>query len=191
MAGEGFDLVVSNPPFVITPRSLGEAAADQFTYRDGGLPGDDIVASLVRALPSVLAPGGTAQLLGNWEIPAGAPGTTGRKAGPARTPTPGSSSASRSARSSTPRPGCRTPPRPATGGCTRTPTPRTWTISPPATSRPIGFGMIWLRRRRGRRPVLRRFEEITYPIEQPVGPHLGAAVERADWLAATTWRPRT
>ena len=29
-----------------------------------------------------------------------------------------------------------------------------------------------------------RFEEITYPIEQPVGPHLGAAVERADWLAA-------
>lgn len=31
--------------------------------------------------------------------------------------------------------------------------------------------------------MLRRFEEITYPIEQPVGPHLGAAVERADWLA--------
>ena len=72
VAGEEFELVVSNPPFVITPRSLGEAAADQFTYRDGGLPGDDIVASLVRALPSVLTPGGTAQLLGNWEIPAGA-----------------------------------------------------------------------------------------------------------------------
>ena len=51
VAGEEFELVVSNPPFVITPRSLGEAAADQFTYRDGGLPGDDIVASLVRALP--------------------------------------------------------------------------------------------------------------------------------------------
>jgi hypothetical protein len=34
--------------------------------------------------------------------------------------------------------------------------------------------------------VLRRFEEITYPIEQPVGPHLGAAVERCDWLAANT-----
>ena len=32
--------------------------------------------------------------------------------------------------------------------------------------------------------MLTRFEEITYPIEQPVGPHLGAAVERADWLAA-------
>ncbi|MDQ4046197.1 MAG: SAM-dependent methyltransferase, partial [Actinomycetota bacterium] len=24
----------------------------------------------------------------------------------------------------------------------------------------------------------------TYPVEQPVGPHLGAAVDRADWLAA-------
>jgi hypothetical protein len=31
---------------------------------------------------------------------------------------------------------------------------------------------------------IRRFEEITYPIEQPVGPHLGAAVERSDWLAS-------
>jgi hypothetical protein len=47
----------------------------------------------------------------------------------------------------------------------------------------IGFGMVFLRRPAGERRI-RRFEEITYPIEQPVGPHLGAAVERADWLAA-------
>ncbi|MET1021918.1 MAG: SAM-dependent methyltransferase, partial [Arthrobacter sp.] len=47
----------------------------------------------------------------------------------------------------------------------------------------IGFGMIWLRRPAEGSPVLRRFEEITYPIEQPVGPHLGAAVERTDWVA--------
>jgi hypothetical protein len=46
----------------------------------------------------------------------------------------------------------------------------------------IGFGMIFLRRQAGARRI-HRFEEITYPIEQPVGPHLGAAVERADWLA--------
>jgi methylase of polypeptide subunit release factors len=71
VAGELFDVVVSNPPFVITPRTTGEAAGDPFTYRDGGLPGDDIVASLVSSLPDVLAPGGTAQLLGNWEITAG------------------------------------------------------------------------------------------------------------------------
>lgn len=71
VAGEEFGLVVSNPPFVITPRRPGEDAAGQFIYRDGGLPGDEIVASLVADLPGVLAPGGTAQMLGNWEVPAG------------------------------------------------------------------------------------------------------------------------
>lgn len=70
-AGETFDLVVSNPPFVITPR----AAADEvttWTYRDGGRAGDALLAELLRGLPSHLAPGGTAVMLGNWEIPAGA-----------------------------------------------------------------------------------------------------------------------
>lgn len=68
VAGERFDLVVSNPPFVITPRVAGESAEEQFTYRDGGLPGDEIVSTMVRRLPSVLVPGGRAQMLGNWEI---------------------------------------------------------------------------------------------------------------------------
>jgi hypothetical protein len=48
----------------------------------------------------------------------------------------------------------------------------------------VGFGMIWLRRPAAGTRRVYRFEEITYPIEQPVGPHLGAAVGRADWLAA-------
>ena len=60
VAGERFDLVVSNPPFVITPRVAGESAEEQFTYRDGGLPGDEIVSTMVRRLPSVLVPGGRA-----------------------------------------------------------------------------------------------------------------------------------
>ena len=59
VAGELFDLVVSNPPFVISP-------AGRYTYRDGGLPGDDICRRLVQELPSVLAPGGHAVLLANW-----------------------------------------------------------------------------------------------------------------------------
>lgn len=67
VAGETFDLIVSNPPFVITPRT--EAAP--ITYRDGGRGGDDLIAHLVRALPDHLGPGGTAQFLANWEIPAG------------------------------------------------------------------------------------------------------------------------
>jgi len=63
VAGETFDLVVSNPPFVITP-----AGTPSFEYRDGGFGGDGIVKCLVTNVGSVLAPGGVAQFLGNWEI---------------------------------------------------------------------------------------------------------------------------
>ncbi len=62
--GETFDLVVSNPPFVITPRVEG---VPEYEYRDGGLVGDALVAQFLRDVPAVLAPGGIAQLLGNWE----------------------------------------------------------------------------------------------------------------------------
>lgn len=68
VAGERFDLVVSNPPFVITPRRADESASDQYTYRDGGRPGDRLVEDLIRRLGDHLAPGGLALMLGNWEI---------------------------------------------------------------------------------------------------------------------------
>lgn len=68
VAGERFDLIVSNPPFVITPRS-GEVPL--FEYRDGGAAGDAIVADLVRSVGEHLEPGGVAQFLGNWEVPRG------------------------------------------------------------------------------------------------------------------------
>jgi SAM-dependent methyltransferase len=59
VAGEQFDLVVSNPPFVISP-------AARYVYRDAGLDGDDVCRRLVQQLPSVLAPDGIAVLLVNW-----------------------------------------------------------------------------------------------------------------------------
>ncbi|MGV2985356.1 class I SAM-dependent methyltransferase [Microbacterium sp. AGC85] len=62
--GEAFDLIVSNPPFVITPRVDGVTA---YEYRDGGLIGDALVEHFVRTAPAHLTPGGIAQLLGNWE----------------------------------------------------------------------------------------------------------------------------
>ncbi|WP_225735678.1 DUF7059 domain-containing protein [Gulosibacter chungangensis] len=68
VAGEQFDLVVSNPPFVITPRREGEDASEQYTYRDGGRPGDSLVEGLVRGLGDILAEDGIAVMLGNWEI---------------------------------------------------------------------------------------------------------------------------
>ncbi|MDQ1530159.1 MAG: hypothetical protein QOE37_264, partial [Microbacteriaceae bacterium] len=65
VAGERFDRIVSNPPFVITPRRPGVPA---YTYRDGGRTGDGLVEAVVRGARAHLAPGGIAQLLGNWEI---------------------------------------------------------------------------------------------------------------------------
>ncbi|KNX39112.1 SAM-dependent methyltransferase [Luteipulveratus halotolerans] len=65
---ETFDLVVSNPPFVITPRS---DDMPTYEYRDGGQVGHAVVADLVRSVEQHLTPGGVAQLLGNWEVPEG------------------------------------------------------------------------------------------------------------------------
>lgn len=67
VAGRHFDLVVSNPPFVITPRKA-ENEDQRYIYRDGGREGDSLMAELIAGLPEVLNPGGTAQMLGNWEI---------------------------------------------------------------------------------------------------------------------------
>ena len=61
VADEVFDLVVSNPPFVISA-----GARDRLTYRDSGLPGDELVARVVRGAEQRLAPDGTAHVLANW-----------------------------------------------------------------------------------------------------------------------------
>jgi methylase of polypeptide subunit release factors len=63
VAGERFALVVTNPPFVISP-----ATGERLVYRDSGLPGDRAVEHIVRGLPEHLAPGGTGQVLANWSI---------------------------------------------------------------------------------------------------------------------------
>ncbi|MFC4057128.1 methyltransferase [Planomonospora corallina] len=57
--GERFDLVVSNPPFVISP-------GGRFTYRESGFEADGFCRDLVRQAPRFLNPGGTCQLLANW-----------------------------------------------------------------------------------------------------------------------------
>ncbi len=71
VAGERFDRIVSNPPFVITPRVAG---VPLYEYRDGGLEGDELVAAVVAGAAQHLEPGGTAQLLGNWEYRGGTDG---------------------------------------------------------------------------------------------------------------------
>jgi SAM-dependent methyltransferase len=59
VAGMTFDLIVSNPPFVISPES-------RYIYRDSGMAGDEICRKIVREAPGYLREGGFCQILCNW-----------------------------------------------------------------------------------------------------------------------------
>ncbi len=63
VAGERFDLIVTNPPFVISP-----GTGERLVYRDSGLPGDRVVEDIVRGAPAHLNEAGTCQILANWMI---------------------------------------------------------------------------------------------------------------------------
>jgi len=181
VAGERFDLVVSNPPFVITPRHDGESAGDQFTYRDGGLPGDAIVSTLFRELPGALTPGGTAQMLGNWEIAEGSAWDER-----VRSWLPDGAGAWVIQREQlSPELYAETWLQDASEGRDPELYARSYRdyLNDFAARGvgAIGFGMVLLTGS-GEGSDLERFEEITYPVEQPLGPHLQAALERGAWL---------
>jgi len=55
-AGERFDLITANPPFVVSP-------VDEILFRDGGPSGEAVQRRIVAGLPNHLAPGGTAQVI--------------------------------------------------------------------------------------------------------------------------------
>ncbi|MEV7089434.1 class I SAM-dependent methyltransferase [Streptomyces sp. NPDC093085] len=57
---ETYDLIVSNPPFVISPGA-------RLTYRDGGMGGDDLCRTLVQQTGDHLNAGGYAHFLANWQ----------------------------------------------------------------------------------------------------------------------------
>jgi hypothetical protein len=61
VAGETFDLIATNPPFVISP-----PGGEQLVYRDSGMPGDSVVRHLVENAEAHLNPGGWCQILANW-----------------------------------------------------------------------------------------------------------------------------
>ncbi len=58
VAGERFDLIVANPPYVQSP-------GGNMTYKESQ-PGDPICARLLREIPDHLAPNGIAVVLINW-----------------------------------------------------------------------------------------------------------------------------
>lgn len=59
VADQKFDLVISNPPFVISPET-------RFIYRDGGMEADSVTRRIVREVPRFLHKGGFCQILCNW-----------------------------------------------------------------------------------------------------------------------------
>jgi SAM-dependent methyltransferase len=57
--GERFDLVVANPPYVVSPEN-------EYVFRDSGLGRDRVSEQLVRALPDVLADDAFATVMVSW-----------------------------------------------------------------------------------------------------------------------------
>lgn len=63
VAHERFDLIVTNPPYVMSP-----PGEHRLTYREGTYAADGLVEAVVRGAGDHLNPGGTLQVLGNWAI---------------------------------------------------------------------------------------------------------------------------
>lgn len=63
VAGERFDLIVSNPPYVMSP-----PGGQRLTYRESTFTADGLVEAVVRDAPAHLTPGGSLQLLTNWAV---------------------------------------------------------------------------------------------------------------------------
>lgn len=62
-AGERFDLIVTNPPYVISP-----PVPDRLVYRESGFDGDGLMRRVVADAGEHLADGGLLVVLGNWAI---------------------------------------------------------------------------------------------------------------------------
>ncbi|MDO5634085.1 MAG: methyltransferase [Micrococcus sp.] len=182
VAGRTFERIVTNPPFVITPR--GDAAAPVLTYRDGGREGDRLVAELIQRAPEHLQPGGTLTMLANWEIHAHGDsmarvrewiGTQAAAwliqrdrqdpAGYAETWLQDSS--------------LELDP----GQYQRRYTDYLEDFAARGVAA-VGFGYLWLRRPLAGQPVWHVTEEITQPIDASIGPAWAAGVRRRDRVAA-------
>jgi len=59
--GERFDLVVSNPPYAVSPES-------RLVYRDSGLARDEVSGLVVRGAADALRPGGFAAVTASWIV---------------------------------------------------------------------------------------------------------------------------
>jgi methylase of polypeptide subunit release factors len=181
---EPFDLVVSNPPFVITPRAAGVPA---YEYRDGGRAGDAIVRELVTGVGAVLAPGGVAQLLGNWEVRRGEEwhervGEWLDESGLDGWVVQRELQDPAQYAETWIRDGGTTPDRDRDAWVARY---GAWLDDFASRDvEAIGFGIVTLRRPVSGPATLRRLEEVTGSVRQPLGPVVAATLAAHGWLAA-------
>ncbi len=172
VVGERFDLIVANPPFVISP-------SRRYLFRDSGLPVDELCRSIVQSAPNHLAIGGHCQLLASWAHVAGEDWHDRLESWFAGT-------------------GCDAyvlerealePVAHAASWLRQTESAEQWQddfddwmrYSEEHYIEAIGFGLITMRRR-AQRPTWFRAEEATQNIVMPCGDHLGAVFELADFL---------
>jgi hypothetical protein len=192
VADEQFDLVATNPPFVISP-----ATGERLVYRDSGLPGDRAVEHIVRGVPRLLRVGGTAQVLANWMVVRGQSWEE-RLAGwlPSVGSEPTPCDAWVVQRETVDLPtyvelwlkdaGL----HPSTGLTTaaeyheRYDTWLSWFDEQGAEA--VGFGWINLRRVPGATSGVVRLEDWPYDVEQPIGPEVQARFERTALLRDLT-----
>ncbi len=59
VAGETFDQIVCNPPFVISPQS-------EYLFRDNGMDGDQFLQTILQGVTEHLNEGGIGQVIGDW-----------------------------------------------------------------------------------------------------------------------------
>ena len=183
VAGELFDRVVSNPPFVITPRVAG---VPEYEYRDAGFAGDDLVAAFIGGVGAVLAPGGTAQLLANWEYRDGVDGLDRVRGWVESAPVALDAWVVERERLDPlayaelwVRDGGTAPGSPEYARLVEA-----WLDDFAARGvSEVGFGYVLLRRATPDRPTLARYERVTQPVAGALGIHLGEALAAWDRLA--------
>jgi methylase of polypeptide subunit release factors len=170
--GRRFDLVVSNPPFVVGP------GVTTHTYRDSGRSGDALSAELAGSAAGLLTDGGVCQYLANWlhiagedwtERVAGWVAGTGLDAWVIQREVSDPVSYVDLWLSDA---GERSDPVRAAAWLD-------WFDANKVEA--VGMGVITLRRAGHDDPVV-RVEELRQAIEQPLGPQVSAWLRRQDWL---------
>lgn len=194
---ERFDLLVTNPPFVVSP-----GTGELLTYRDSGLPGDEVVRQVVTGASRHLEPGGVAQVLANWVHVEGRPWQERLAGWVAEEQDDGERCDAWVVQREVADPAqyvelwLRDAGHERSSDYTRRYDAWVgWFQQQRVTG--VGFGWVTLRRTDRDRPSVRT-EEWPYEVEQPLGPEVDGWLRRTDLLAglddeallATRWRVR-